>query len=374
MSREVNMMRFLAICFMMMVHIPKIYDFTSGRIGLTYETLVTFATEGLALIASPLLGLLSGYFCVTLVRRYGTDGFIKNKAITLVLPLILWNAIIFSMYYSLYILSGRQHWTFISSIDINTIIGIWALPLNLPLHYLADLFKCCLVFAAVNAALNARGVGDESRARFYVLLAVVLCVVLLLAQVAYGVTDKRSGEFRPLIRYDLALFFFLGVSVACHKVQLAEMPAAFDRWVPWFVVALLLGLLLLLSAASVRVDASYGANSVQNAAMGLTRRFVGAFLMIAAVAKLSMRGWIAEVPRHFTFRLFCSHAVVFQFLVAVAMIADVNIVDSAAKMALLLVLFPAIALAFAWVSLQVQHRLADALGPGRVQRFVRALP
>ena len=93
------MMRFLAICFMMMVHVPPVYEFTIDRIGLTYETLVTFAIEGLGLIASPLLGLLSGYFCVTLVKRYGTDGFIKNKVITLVYPLILWNVILYLMYY-----------------------------------------------------------------------------------------------------------------------------------------------------------------------------------------------------------------------------------------------------------------------------------
>ena len=100
------MMRFLAICFMMMVHIPSVNEFTIGRIGLTSETLVTFAIEGLGLIASPLLGLLSGYFCVTLVKRYGTDGFIKNKVITLVYPLILWNVVIYLMYYSALYLVG----------------------------------------------------------------------------------------------------------------------------------------------------------------------------------------------------------------------------------------------------------------------------
>ena len=108
--------------------------------------------------------------------------------------------------------------------------------------------------------------------------------------------------------------------------------------------------------------------------MDLAKRFVGAFFMIAAVAKLSTRGWIVDVPRHFTFRLFCSHAVVFRFLTVAAATAEVKLVDSAAKAALLLVLFPAIAMLFAWASLQAQHRLANALSPGPVQRFIRALP
>ena len=183
-----------------------------------------------------------------------------------------------------------------------------------------------------------------------------------------------ASEFRILIRYDLALFFFLGVAVACWDIRVADVPPVFDRLVPWFVVALLLGLLMLLSAASVLLDATYGVSSVLNSAMGLAKRFVGAFLMIAAVAKLSTRGWLVDVPRHFTFRLFCSHAVVFRFLAAVAAAFEVKLDDSAAKAALLLVLFPAIAMLFAWASLQAQHRLADALSPGPVQRFIRALP
>ena len=66
--------------------------------------------------------------------------------------------------------------------------------------------------------------------------------------------------------------------------------------------------------------------------------------------------------------------VVFRFLAAVALAFEVKIGDSAAKAASLLVLFPAIAVLFAWASLQAQHRLADALNPGPVQRFIRALP
>ena len=134
-----------------------------------------------------------------------------------------------------------------------------------------------------------------------------------------------GSEFRILIRYDLALFFFLGVAVACWNIRVADVPPVFDRLVPWFVVGLLLGLLMLLSAASVLLDATYGASSVLSSAMGLVKRFVGAFLMIAAVAKLSTRGWLVDVPRHFTFRLFCSHAVVFRFLAAVAVAFEVKI-------------------------------------------------
>ena len=340
------------------------------------KLLVTFAIEGMSLIAAPLLGLLSGYFCLTLVRKYGTGGFINNKIATLVYPLVLWNVALCLMYYSLFVLSGRDHLEFISSIDPNSVIGLWALPVNLPLHYLADLFKCCLIFAAVNAAMNARGVGDATRALCYVLLGVGLCVVLLLARVAYGETISlgEAGEFRIIIRYDLALFFFLGVAAACRNVRIADVPPVFDRSVPWFAVGLLLGLLVFLSAHSVLVDAAYGVESVQNSAMALAKRGVGALLMIATVAKLSTRGWIVDMPRHFTFRLFCSHAVVFQLLSIAAVTAGVEIADSAAKAALLLVLFPAIALLFAWASLQVQQRLAEALRPGRVQRFIRALP
>ena len=39
-----------------------------------------------------------------------------------------------------------------------------------------------------------------------------------------------ASEFRIIIRYDLALFFFLGVAVACRNIRVADVPPVFDGW------------------------------------------------------------------------------------------------------------------------------------------------
>ena len=118
-SKEVNLIRFLAICLMMMVHVPHGYHYATGHIGLSYETVVTFAIEGLSLIASPLLGLVSGYFCVALVGRYGTGGFISKKITTLVFPLVLWNVAFYAMYFALFLASGSRRFTAITEVGID---------------------------------------------------------------------------------------------------------------------------------------------------------------------------------------------------------------------------------------------------------------
>ncbi len=370
------MMRFLAIWLMMMVHVPHGSDFVTARIGLNYETGLTFAIEGLGRIASPLLGLVSGYFCVALVERSGTRGLTRKKVSTLLVPLVFWSGALYAMFFALFLLSGGRHFGASINVGVDRIVGLWTMPLNVPLHYLTDLFKCCLIFAAANIVLDARGAERPVRSNCYLALGVALCAVILWARLQYNLPAfvDDEGDFRILIRNDLALFFFWGVAAAYRNIEISDVSPRFDRSVSWFLLGLLLVLLAFLSSASVKLQGLYGFHSIQYSMMDLVKRSVGAFIMISAISKFSRRGWIFDVPRQITFRLFCSHAVVFAFISAAAVTAEVKIFDSAAKLVLLMVLFPTAAIFFAWASVEAQRRVAWSLRPGLLKRLVQGIP
>jgi hypothetical protein len=365
-THEINLLRFAAIFLMMVVHVPHLDAFVAPGFDSVASVIVTAGQYGFGRISAPLIGLLSGYFCVAMIAARGPMGFLARKVRTLLVPLAFWNLADIALLALLSLATAGAYYATVWSTAPGAALGLFDRPVNYPLHYLADLFKCCLLFAAVHVAARRLGTGGRSYA--WLLAGVGVAVSLAIDYVtvfhpgspfAVHQTGLRLG-FRP----DLALFFFLGAALAAGGIALADIFAIAGRRVGWPGVAALCLLVGVLGVFSVGVDERYGTASVPALGFDMLKRFVGSAFLLALVARLSAAGLILAVTDRLSFRMFCTHVLCYQAFT----VAGVRPNTGPEAVAYLLA-YPAAATVLAWASLEAQDRLARALG-----RVVRGIP
>ncbi len=371
MINEVSFLRFTAIFLMMVVHVPDLGAYTTAGFHSISATIVTAGQQGFGRIAAPLVGLMSGYFCVAMIEKRGPGGFVGRKVKTLLVPLAFWNILDFLVLILLYFVTRGAYYQVVWDTSPGELVGLFKQPVNYPLHYLADLFKCCLVFAAVH--VTARWIGLPRMAYAWLLagLGSALCAGIVFVTAYHGgsVLAIHGYGTRLLFRPDLALFFFFGTALAASGVPLTELFEIARRRVGVLGVAALFCATVLIAMAGVGVAQRYGAESVRGVAFDLGKRFVGATFLISLVAHLSARGLIVPLSNRLSFRMFCSHFVFFQVFLAFG-IRPVN----GPETVIYLVAFPVAATLLAWASLELQDRIGRGLAPGPLRRMVEAIP
>ena len=371
MNREVNFLRFSAIFLMMLVHVPYLADYVRPGLESATSVFVIALQYGLGRISAPLIGLVSGYFCVAMLASRGPVGFVERKVQTLLVPLLFWTIADILILMLVWVATGGDYYRQIWSTTPAEAIGLFEQPVNYPLYYLADLFKCCLVFVGVSLAARALGLAGRSYAAMLVGcgVAVFLAITYVTVFLPESPFAAKETGLRLAFRPDLALFFFLGAALAAEGKTMADLFGFFRRRVGAAGVAGLLGLTVLLALLSVEVSTRLGDASVSSIALDVVKRFVGAGFLLALVAWLSERGLVASVTNRLSFRMFCTHVIFYQVFITSGFRPNTDL-----RAVVFLLAYPVAATALAWLSLELQVRIAGAMRPGRLRRVIEGIP
>lgn len=191
-----------------------------------------------------------------------------------------------------------------SGSTINMLLGVTQQPINGPMHYLIDLFKCMCILAVLFA------VRESWSAQQLVVIALAGASMLILSDL----NQDHPGFNRNsvLMRADLFLFFFAGVALGCRNMS----PVSLDeRLVPGTRKGLfvILGAVFLICATQwtwLLRSESITANTLGLLALFATR-ISGAVLLFCIIIKLPERVKNLLANQALAFRLFCSHLITF---------------------------------------------------------------
>ena len=325
--RQTDLLRFACIFAMTFDHVAFGLD-TLGH-PVAYDVQV-----GLSRISAPLLGFLSGYFTLVALRRHGPTGSVRRRAVTLLRPYAFWNLVAVALATAAVAVGAAAPPDLLS---VNSLLGVTAWPFNFPLHYLKDLFVCCVVAAGLYAVFGGRPV------------LLVGAAVLAAAAVVATATDYYNAlSFWP--RVDLALFFVTGLIASAFPALGGWLLGATRRW----------RLALLVAAGAAFLAMTLG-GTIDDAA-SLPQRLAGALAVFALVLGVRrVPGWVTS---RLALRLFCTHVITFM-----ALNAGLGLERSPSL--LTWVMQPFIALALAQASLIAEDALRAASGRILTQRALR---
>lgn len=151
-SEKIKILRPLLILLVVITHIQgNLYRIDLRSIDLTWESFVhAFLSGVIAVIALPLLTIISGYLAGNTFNRYSYRKVLVNKFDRLIVPMLVWN--FFGACYIFYMQSkGQQVRADLQLLQGDVInwfyalTGFFRLPANAPLYFLRELFICVLI-------------------------------------------------------------------------------------------------------------------------------------------------------------------------------------------------------------------------------------
>ncbi|MDO5632960.1 MAG: acyltransferase [Paracoccus sp. (in: a-proteobacteria)] len=287
--------RVLCIVFMMTTHIwPGWGRLLAADHGTVWNIFTLIIVDYLGRASVPFLSLVSGIlFVYTFRRKNSVARVLADKFMTLILPMALWSIP------ALLLLAAKYHLKGTDLVDwpngllawTSQFLSIHGAPANGPLHFLREIFLCCLYATAVLLLLG------KSR-----LAGVTLAVVI--------VAIEMQPQLGVLFRWYVAAFFLGGV-----------MLAAFGRanWTPGW------GLIVALLAADVllRTGIIAGIPEIARNNQEILHRLALSMLAWRFCASLA-NGWprVASSLKSFepyVFVIFCSHMLTITIFAGVAM-------------------------------------------------------
>ncbi|MBB4659490.1 hypothetical protein GGQ59_002027 [Parvularcula dongshanensis] len=236
-------------------------------------------TKALGRIAAPLLGFSSGLLLAFAVQRTRPTQLLWRRARTLLGAFIVWNGAMTLL------MAAAGAFGFGSSgnpFALSAVLGIYAMPNNLPLHYLIDLFQCVSVAVCTFHLFRRR-------------LPLMGIVAILGVFCAFDAAARGGETWWP--RPDLVLFFSLGFLLG-FRCQWLLRCLAEVRGRPFLIG----GVSALLFVTTVYL-------SDGRLPIILLQRLSGAILALAIVARVDVPEGL--IDQRLAFRLFCSHWVVF---------------------------------------------------------------
>jgi fucose 4-O-acetylase-like acetyltransferase len=284
-SQAIRIARVLCITFMMFVHVwPGAGTIVAAPVGPGLHLFYTVLIDELARASVPLLSVISGFLFFDKAARSDWLTLITGKARTLLVPMILWSAILLALQVARASLIVQDQAFFdVSLLDwLNRLFAITAPPANLPLAFLRDIFLCCC-FALLASRLDSKAPNWGT----------ALLLALLLSEIiADGVL---------LLRPQIFLFFSIGYLLAKSR------PVRLDlRWTPVLIV-LAADLALRLKLIDVSLE--------PNSTADVFHRVSVAMLMWRAAFSISQgpTGAAAFLYRQepLIFVVFCGHSVIF---------------------------------------------------------------
>jgi hypothetical protein len=291
-SDRIRIARTLCIFCMTFVHIPtglaeNVYDRDAGAFDLLY-----YAITGIIGLSSvSLLSLVSGYLVVSTYGKLGAEKLYTSKFQTLVVPLVAWNAVMLLLGLCYAWLSG--HWQDVPAatpLDLgNALFALTEWPAVVPLWFLRDLFVCVLFVPVLIYGLKRQP---------------LLVMAVLVAFTLFG---------EPLLilqRPSLLLFFGIGMWMRI----VGHDEAAIDRIAKPLAWGLIVMVGLYLTIRIERISFAEMDESLRVTLDCLLRiTMAAAFWRLTEVVRRSCFADFATWLEPYTFFLFCSHAILFQF-------------------------------------------------------------
>lgn len=289
-SDRVAVARVLCIFLMTFVHVQPgidqdVYDRDAGLFDIVYF-LMTRIT-GLSSVA--LLSIVSGYFIVASLLKAGTWPLIVSKFKTLIVPLVAWNVLIFTVFLIHYLVTGIwQDLPQGTPLAIaNAFLAITEWPINVPLWFLRDLFVCCLLSPLLYLGIK----------RYPVVTAIIV------------ISFAFAGAGLHLLqRPQLLLFFGTGM-----WLRVAGAPEkGIDRTAGFLIFGLIAMVGLFLALRIERISEAEIPQTPRLILDTLLRLTIAAGIWQTTGAIL--RSPVVNLFRRlepYAFFLFCSHAVVF---------------------------------------------------------------
>jgi fucose 4-O-acetylase-like acetyltransferase len=241
--------------------------------------------------AVPLLGIISGWLAVRSARRRHWPDFIKRKARTIFLPMVVWNIL------AIILVSGAGY---LGLIDAPRPTGLWWLvdeifclatpdQINVQMSFLRDLFVCMLL------------------APILVRMASALLAAIAAAAFAWAIAGI---DFPLLLRPQILAFFTLGILIKRGGTT---------HWLATRPIALVALPYALLAAAKIwleTIDTQYAANvPLLLATLDIALRVAAAFFFWCLAWRLASRPLGDAVRRlePYVFLMFCSHLIMIWF-------------------------------------------------------------
>lgn len=201
-SQKISTARVICILSLIYVHFPPLYGkITDVNNGTDY--LVMLISNLIGRCSVPLLSIVSGYLIVTSISKYKYTQLLKNKTLTLLVPLGAWNLISLTKD----ILLGN------SPLDdkniLNYLFSIYDTPGILPLYFLRDIFVCVTL-----AFLLLR------------LTSGIKSIITILVLIALSIFNINNYLF---INDKIVIFFFIGMIIANEsmRIEIFENKALF---------------------------------------------------------------------------------------------------------------------------------------------------
>lgn len=291
-SARIKIARVLCILMLVYVHVPPWFPpgLADGRAPDAFDIFFAFVNEAVSRTSVPLLSVISGYLLMmpdTAGKAISQGRRIAKKVPSLIIPLLLWNAIAVTLNFALGRLDPATplEW-------INRFTALASSPMITPLYFLRDIFLCVLLFPLIRLALR--------RASRYTLIA-------LAAMSIFGLTAFLF--INPFI----LLFFAFGCGVA--NGVFGEPKIGF-----WPVVALSIIIACVVTALHLQqfrglLPDDYWTRTGL-AALVMVQRASGALLFWKITAWLLERraGALAQRIEPHIFFFFCAHTLVLGLL------------------------------------------------------------
>ncbi len=292
-SERVSIARFLCIFLMMFVHVQpgiaeNVYDRDAGAFDIVYFIF----SRLLGLSSVSLLSIVSGYFVVASLRKAGSWKLVKSKLRTLVVPLAAWNVLMLALLAIYGLISGNWHDMpeFSAAGMANALLALTTWPLDVPLWFLRDLFVCCVLSPALLAGLT--------RAPLATLLGLAAFMVF-------------GDDLLIMQRPQLLLFFGLGMWLRIAGPDSRTI----DRMARVLTAGLAIMVAVFLTLRVQRVLLSEMDPTLRLTLDTLLRiTMAGGFWLLTGAIRHSTLAKLCTRLEPYAFFLFCSHAILFNFL------------------------------------------------------------
>lgn len=313
-SSILDIFRLTAILGVIFVHIPYAYPALSMDNGaVTYfssvldmpwsDKLVLFMQYGIGRVASPALSIISAWLLMkSLDGGRGVTSLLKKKAGTLLVPYYIWNFIALAVFVGAKLAVGDA-----TAADeyvahyLRDAVPLFQWPLNIPLHFLIDLFIIITIFL-----LFFRPFSDSPRTM--TIIAFACAFIFSVLGKSFSWYGDNASSFLP--RVDLTFYFFIGV--ALYKTGPRIFGEKFLRILSgtgamtMLIVTSAIAAPVLYYCYNMGVAPSW--SNIGLMYLGLGIRFIFSLLLFS----ISIALWDSfkrRPPARLAFRLFCAHLI-----------------------------------------------------------------
>lgn len=291
-SDRIRIARAMCIFCMTFVHVPQgVADNVYLRSAGAFDIFYFLMTRIIGLSSVSLLSLVSGYLIVSTYSKLGARQLYASKFKTLVVPLVAWNLVMLALLVVYGILTAK--WDNLPDMTPlglgNALLALTEWPAVVPLWFLRDLFVCVLLAPVVLFGLQ----------RWPLAAMVALLAFTMLGE-----------PLMVLQRPALLLFFGIGMWVRVA----GNDEAAIDRMARPFSWGLLVMAVVYLTLRIDRIPIGEMNDSVRISLDILLRiTMAAAFWRLTEWVRRSSFAGFCTWLEPYTFFIFCSHAILFEF-------------------------------------------------------------